>query len=187
MIFALQKGELVVAQTALVGSVLANALLVLGLVIVVGARRAHGRRHALLQEAPARHGDAAAGDGLHHRAARPLARRRTTRPATTSRRSRSSARSACSSSTCRGSCRTCAPTSRRRERGGGERARGRPARAGGVAGREARRAAAARARADARAAARRRRGVGVRLGLVCQRRSRRRSCSCTSPRRSPAS
>ena len=39
MIFALQKGELVVAQTAIVGSILANALLVLGLVIVVGARR----------------------------------------------------------------------------------------------------------------------------------------------------
>ncbi|HEV2975146.1 MAG TPA: hypothetical protein VGX69_09155 [Solirubrobacteraceae bacterium] len=41
VIFALQKGELVVAQTAIVGSVLANALLVLGLVIVVGARRSH--------------------------------------------------------------------------------------------------------------------------------------------------
>jgi Ca2+:H+ antiporter len=40
VIFALQEGELVVAQTAVVGSVLANALLVLGLVIVVGARRA---------------------------------------------------------------------------------------------------------------------------------------------------
>ncbi len=39
VIFALQKGELLVAQTAIVGSVLANALLVLGLVIVVGARR----------------------------------------------------------------------------------------------------------------------------------------------------
>jgi Ca2+:H+ antiporter len=39
VIFALQKGELVVAQTALVGSIFANALLVLGLVIVVGARR----------------------------------------------------------------------------------------------------------------------------------------------------
>ncbi len=37
--FALQKGQLVVAQTALVGSILANGLLVLGLVIVVGARR----------------------------------------------------------------------------------------------------------------------------------------------------
>ena len=40
VIFALKAGELVVAQTAIVGSVLANALLVLGLVIVVGARRA---------------------------------------------------------------------------------------------------------------------------------------------------
>jgi Ca2+:H+ antiporter len=40
VIFALQKGELVVAQTAIVGSILANALLVLGLAIVVGARRA---------------------------------------------------------------------------------------------------------------------------------------------------
>ena len=40
VIFALQKGEIVVAQTAIVGSILANALLVLGFVIVVGARRA---------------------------------------------------------------------------------------------------------------------------------------------------
>jgi Ca2+:H+ antiporter len=40
VIFALQKGELVVAQTAIVGSIFANALLVLGLVIVVGARQA---------------------------------------------------------------------------------------------------------------------------------------------------
>jgi Ca2+:H+ antiporter len=40
VIFALQKGELVVAQTAVVGSIFANAMLVLGLVIVVGARRA---------------------------------------------------------------------------------------------------------------------------------------------------
>jgi Ca2+:H+ antiporter len=40
VVFALQKGKLVVAQTAIVGSVLANALLVLGLVIVAGARRA---------------------------------------------------------------------------------------------------------------------------------------------------
>ena len=39
VVFALQKGELVVAQTALVGSIFANALLVLGLVLVVGARR----------------------------------------------------------------------------------------------------------------------------------------------------
>jgi len=40
VVFALQKGELVVAQTAIIGSIFANALLVLGLVIVVGARRA---------------------------------------------------------------------------------------------------------------------------------------------------
>ncbi len=40
VIFALQKGELLIAQTALVGSILANALLVLGVVIVVGAVRA---------------------------------------------------------------------------------------------------------------------------------------------------
>jgi Ca2+:H+ antiporter len=40
VIFALQKGELIVAQTAIIGSILANALLVLGLVIVVGSRRA---------------------------------------------------------------------------------------------------------------------------------------------------
>jgi Ca2+:H+ antiporter len=39
VIFALQKGELLVAQTAIIGSILANGLLVLGLVIVVGARR----------------------------------------------------------------------------------------------------------------------------------------------------
>lgn len=39
VIFALQKGELVVAQTAIVGSILANAMLLLGLVLVIGARR----------------------------------------------------------------------------------------------------------------------------------------------------
>ncbi len=40
VIFALEAGELVVAQTAILGSLLANALLVLGLVIVVGSRAA---------------------------------------------------------------------------------------------------------------------------------------------------
>ncbi len=40
VIFALQKGELVVAQTAIIGSIFANAMLVLGLVIVVGALKA---------------------------------------------------------------------------------------------------------------------------------------------------
>ena len=40
VLFALQAGELVVAQTALLGSVLVNALLVLGMAIVAGARKA---------------------------------------------------------------------------------------------------------------------------------------------------
>jgi Ca2+:H+ antiporter len=40
VIFALKAGDIVVAQTALVGSLLASALLVLGLTIVAGARQA---------------------------------------------------------------------------------------------------------------------------------------------------
>jgi Ca2+:H+ antiporter len=40
VIFALDAGETVVAQTSIVGSLFANALLVLGLVLVVGARAA---------------------------------------------------------------------------------------------------------------------------------------------------
>jgi Ca2+:H+ antiporter len=43
VIFALKKGELVVAQTAIVGSILANALLVLGLTLVVGSHAAPDR------------------------------------------------------------------------------------------------------------------------------------------------
>jgi Ca2+:H+ antiporter len=39
VLFALRAGELVVAQTAILGSIFANALLVLGLVIVAGAYR----------------------------------------------------------------------------------------------------------------------------------------------------
>jgi Ca2+:H+ antiporter len=39
VIFALQARQLVVAETAIVGSILVNALLVLGMVIVAGARR----------------------------------------------------------------------------------------------------------------------------------------------------
>jgi Ca2+:H+ antiporter len=42
VLFALDAGQLVVAQTAIIGSILVNALLVLGLVIVAGARRAEG-------------------------------------------------------------------------------------------------------------------------------------------------
>ena len=40
VIFALRAGELVVAQTSILGSLLANALLVLGLAIIAGAVRA---------------------------------------------------------------------------------------------------------------------------------------------------
>jgi Ca2+:H+ antiporter len=39
VIFALRAGEVVVAQTSIIGSLFANALLVLGLVIVLGARQ----------------------------------------------------------------------------------------------------------------------------------------------------
>ena len=42
VIFALSAGETVVAQTSLIGSLFANALLVLGIVIVVGARAGEG-------------------------------------------------------------------------------------------------------------------------------------------------
>jgi len=40
VVFALSKGQVVVAQTSIIGSIFANALLVLGFVIVVGARQA---------------------------------------------------------------------------------------------------------------------------------------------------
>ena len=42
VIFALQAGEIVVAKTSLIGSLFANALLVLGIVIIVGARAGNG-------------------------------------------------------------------------------------------------------------------------------------------------
>src|SRR4051794_1061926 len=42
VLFALADGQVVVAQTSVVGSLFANALLVLGVVIVVGARRGNG-------------------------------------------------------------------------------------------------------------------------------------------------
>ena len=40
VVFALSAGQIVVAQTSIIGSIFANALLVLGLVIVAGARQA---------------------------------------------------------------------------------------------------------------------------------------------------
>jgi Ca2+:H+ antiporter len=43
VIFALRAGEVVVAQTSILGSIFANALLVLGLVIVLGARESKDR------------------------------------------------------------------------------------------------------------------------------------------------
>jgi Ca2+:H+ antiporter len=42
VIFALSAGEVVVAQTSVIGSLFANALLVLGVVLVVGARQGGG-------------------------------------------------------------------------------------------------------------------------------------------------
>jgi Ca2+:H+ antiporter len=51
VIFALKAGEVVVAQTSILGSLFANALLVLGLVIIAGARASEGgvmRFHARL-------------------------------------------------------------------------------------------------------------------------------------------
>ena len=42
VLFALHAGETVVAQTSILGSIFANALLVLGAVIIVGARREDG-------------------------------------------------------------------------------------------------------------------------------------------------
>ena len=99
VLFALQAGQLVVAETAILGSILVNALLVLGLVIVAGARRAPD---GVMRFSPRLPNDTATLlliATLHHRADRTGQTRRTTRPATTSRRSRSSARSRSWSST----------------------------------------------------------------------------------------
>jgi Ca2+:H+ antiporter len=43
VVFALEAGEVVVAQTSILGSLFANALLVLGLVIIAGSRASEGR------------------------------------------------------------------------------------------------------------------------------------------------
>ena len=72
VLFALSAGEIVVAQTSILGSLFANALLVLGLAIVAGAPRGRRRRDALPQAAAERHRDAAAARPLGDRAARPL-------------------------------------------------------------------------------------------------------------------
>jgi Ca2+:H+ antiporter len=49
VLFALNAGQLIVAQTAILGSILANALLVLGLVLVAGANRS---RDGLMRFSP---------------------------------------------------------------------------------------------------------------------------------------
>ena len=43
VLFALRDGQVVVAQTSILGSIFANALLVLGITLVIGARRTDGR------------------------------------------------------------------------------------------------------------------------------------------------
>ena len=88
VIFALRAGEIVVAQTSILGSLLANALLVLGLAIIAGAWRVGGRRDALPDAPPERHDDAAHARRLHHRDHLDVALARATRRATTRRRSR---------------------------------------------------------------------------------------------------
>ena len=70
VIFALNAGQLIVAQTAILGSILVNALLVLGLVIVAGARTRRDGRDALQPAAAERHRDAAAALDVHHRPGR---------------------------------------------------------------------------------------------------------------------
>ena len=174
VIFALQKGELLVAQTAIIGSIFANALLVLGLVIVVGARRAPRRRACASPSAcratrrrccwwPSSSSSCSASRSP-----------RRTAPATTSRRSRSWARCAARRLPGMGRSRICAPTKRPPDAADGA----------------ARRAAAAPRLSLgvtlALLGARRRRR-GLRLGLVHQRARARRSPSCTSPRPSPGS
>ena len=95
VIFALHAGEQEVAQSAIVGSLFANALLVLGVVVIVGALRGARRDHALRRAGAARRLDAAAGLRLHHRAGRHLAVVAATSAPTTSRRSRASRRCCC--------------------------------------------------------------------------------------------
>ena len=72
VLFSLSAGELVVAQFSILGSLFANALLVLGLAIVAGAGVGRRRRDAVREAAAERHGDAPAALDLPDRPARPL-------------------------------------------------------------------------------------------------------------------
>ena len=77
VVFALSAGEVVVAQTSILGSLFANALLVLGLAIVAGSvvARDGGGVMRFARQAPERHGDPAPARDLHHRPARPVEHR----------------------------------------------------------------------------------------------------------------
>ena len=110
VLFSLSAGEIVVAQTSILGSLFANALLVLG--PRDRRRRAGraGRGHALPQAAAERHGDASPARPVRDRASRPLRPASATAPAGTRWRSLSSAPSASSSSTAPGCGRTSART-----------------------------------------------------------------------------
>jgi Ca2+/H+ antiporter len=95
VLFALHAGERVVAQSAIVGSLFANALLVLGLVLIVGALRAPGgvmRFHPKVTRATRRR---CCSLRLHHRHRRPLAVESGAVARTTSRRSRPPRRCCC--------------------------------------------------------------------------------------------
>ena len=74
VLFALGYGELVVAQTSLIGSIFANALLVLGLVIVAGSITADDGCMRFRHAAAAGHGDAAVRFRLRDRDHRALDR-----------------------------------------------------------------------------------------------------------------
>ena len=64
VVFALSAGEVVVAQFSIIGSIFANALLVLGFVIVVGAPRAEDGVMRFGAATAERHGDAAPARGF---------------------------------------------------------------------------------------------------------------------------
>ena len=147
VIFALRAGEVVVAQTSIVGSLLVNALLVLGLVIVVGARSSSD---GVMRFGPRLPNDTATlllVTVLHHRARRDRAL--THEPAARHEREISTiAAAALLLVYLRGSSPTCAARRRRADARGRQRVP-----LGGLD----------------RAAGRRRRRAGLRVGLVHRR------------------
>ena len=99
VLFALGSGEIVVAQTSLIGSIFANALLVLGLVIVTGTLHATDGCMRFADRLPQDTATLLLVAALRDRDHRALDRVLAIRRATTSRGSRTWARSACWSST----------------------------------------------------------------------------------------